>query len=317
MNKQVHIDDIRTSLSIEEIEASIESLIQHGAVEHPEDKYLKLAELIGQIDDCALLQRIVYRLRGRGLLQKKIGRLPIDEYSKKGKVKILASFYSLFLACEYYAAVNKSMNADIEAKYFEVFGLPYDLPHLKIDVMEGVLYFNILEIMKFVQRKMTVTDRLYADNLSITEREEFLKKMISDFNELKYNTGHDSYQSQIDYLTYALVTRPDSSVEILHKEEKHEDVFVNGGFRIWDYLMNNSVRDSRGWKTDVAHYYWMLCISTPRYIHQRPEEFKRWFERVYPSRTDVGKFRTIAVLKNIHRENQLRNAIEMYKSTKQ
>jgi hypothetical protein len=73
MNNQIHIDDIRTLLSIEEIEASIERLVLHGALEHPEDKYIKLAELIGQIDDCALLQRIVNRLRGRGLLQKRIG----------------------------------------------------------------------------------------------------------------------------------------------------------------------------------------------------------------------------------------------------
>lgn len=319
MSNCIRIDDIKTSLSVSEIETSIDRLVTHGSIEHPEDKYIRLAELIGQIDDCALLHRVVKRLRGRGLLKKSIGRLPIDNYSTKDKAKILASFYSLLLAGEYYAAMNKSMNADIDSKYFERFGLPYDLPQLEIAVSDGFLKFNILEIMQFVQRKMTITDRIYADMQSPSERDRFIKQMISDFNELKYNTGHEAYQYQIDYLTYALANDPANSIGTNAKEEGnlHEDVFINGGFRIWDYLMNNSVREGRGWKTDVAHYYWMMCNCTPKYIHERPEEFKRWFEKVYPSRKDVGKFRTLAVLKDIHRENQLRNAIDLYKAKQQ
>lgn len=311
-NNQVHITDIHSNLTEVQIESSIEELIVNGSVDHPEDKYLLMAHLIGEIANCELLKKIVSRLRSLGLLKKRIGHLAIDNYSNIDKAKILASYYSLQLAWDYYEAMNRALNADIAPKYFLKYGLRHELLPLSFTVIDGTIHFNIFEVVKFIQRKITITDRLYADKQSPKERERFLNQCIADLNELWYSTGIDFYKTQIDYLKTVSVSPIETNVITALPDLKHESVFKNDGFRLFGYIMDNHVRIGRGRKADIAYYYGRM--HKDKYIHRTPEYFKVWFQEKYPDEDYLGKFRPLHNLKDVDRDNKYLQSVHWFKT---
>lgn len=313
MYNTIHIKNIGTTRTNVEIESTIESLLSLGRDERPDNIWEAIAELIGEIGDCTFLKATICRLRAIGLLKTRLGRLPIDDYSDEEKTKILASYYSLNLAYDYYEAMNRDMNADIESKHFSK-GLPHDLPPLQVDINGGVLTFNIFEIRKVIQRKITITDVMYADNQDTKEREQFLRQLIDDFKELKYNTGHAVYQEQIDRLAYALEKQPEQFFDANVKQiPPHDLIFANDGFRLFDYFVGNKLRKVWGWQAKLAHIYWLM--ERDGYIRVGGEKFKRWFEKNYPEYGDVGKFRTLAGLVHVGRENEYKACVEWHKAT--
>ncbi len=54
----------------------------------------------------------------------------------------------------------------------------------------------------------------------------------------------------------------------------------------------------------------LMYNDDKKYIHQRPEIFKKWFENEYPDEEYLGKFRTFDELRDASRYNNYQSSIE-------
>lgn len=99
--------------------------------------------------------------------------------------------------------------------------------------------------------------------------------------------------------------------KVVEVKEQHNHIFYNGGFKLFEYLLSNFVTDGRGRKSDIAYFYWRLYNDDRKFIHARPEPFKEWFSTQYQE--DIGKLKSLDVIKNPNRDNALSNALKWWK----
>jgi hypothetical protein len=96
---------------------------------------------------------------------------------------------------------------------------------------------------------------------------------------------------------------------------KHENIFSNNGFILFEYLLNNHIRPKgiTGRFADISDYYWKMYDSDTQYIHQRPARFKEWFFTTY-DKEDIGKIKTADNLKDIDRDKHYSNSLDWFKT---
>lgn len=299
----------------DQIEDSIEKLIGQFKDSDSDDQFLLLADLVGQIDELDFLMRVVNRLRETGFLSDKvIIRFEIDDYTDTERAKILASAYSLHLAYFHFWMLNGYLNGKITEQYFESFGLVKDLPQLSIDIENGSIHFNLFEIVEFVQRKVTIADRIYADGLPAKERLDFIQKTVADLNNLSFIKGHSLYKSQMDYWDKVSV-EPLKPTEVESKSVPQKDSypFTNYGKELFEYLMNDDIRSGRGKQADIAYYFWRM--SNDNFVRGYQKDFKLWVEQRYSLQEPLGKFRTLIALQDEIRNKKYQAAAEWLKSS--
>lgn len=83
--------------------------------------------------------------------------------------------------------------------------------------------------------------------------------------------------------------------------EKHNEIFSNNGFVLFEYLMEKYVKPvgTTARFSEISFYYWKMYDEekeNTRYIHERPEAFKKWFFKKY-NQEDIGKIKTLQELK--------------------
>lgn len=95
---------------------------------------------------------------------------------------------------------------------------------------------------------------------------------------------------------------------------KHENIFSNNGFILFEYLLNNHIRlkGTTGRFADISDYYRKMFDSEIQYIHQRPEVFRKWFFDTY-DKEDIGKIKTANNLKDIDRDKHYSNSLDWFK----
>lgn len=165
--------------------------------------------------------------------------------------------------------------------------------------------------------------REYLEITNETKREIFVKEKIELYTyasfELKvYKTysknAHKKYKNvfleELEYWKKELekqITKEDIT-------QRHENVFSNNGFILFNHILNNYVRpkDKRGRFSDIGFYYWKMYNSEIQYIHQKPEVFKKWFLDNYENE-DIGKIKTLTNLKNASRNIHYTTALEWFK----
>ena len=96
---------------------------------------------------------------------------------------------------------------------------------------------------------------------------------------------------------------------------KHENIFSNDGFILFDHILKEYVKVGRGRFSDIGFFYWSMFNDENKYIHQRPEVFKDWFCRNYENE-DIGKIQTYNYLKNIDRVRNYSSALKWFKYNK-
>ncbi len=311
----ISISDISTLMTHDQIEDSIEKLIQQFKEGISDDHFLSMADFVGQIDEISFLKRTVSRLREAGFLsRKRIGRLELDEYPDIDKAKILASVYSLHLTYSHFWILNGHLNGQITEQYFELFGLIRDLPQLAINVETGIIHFNLFEIVEFIQRKVTIADRVFADGLSAKERSEFIQKSIADLNNLSFIKGHNLYKNQMDYWSTVSVA-PSKSNEHVSKSVPQRDSypFTSYGKELFEYLMDDDVRTGRGKQADIAYYYWRMYSD--KFVRGTQKDFKIWVEERYSLKDPLGKFRTLVNLQDEIRNKKYKAAVGWLRSS--
>ena len=117
------------------------------------------------------------------------------------------------------------------------------------------------------------------------------------------------------FCIYQLKNYIKSLISPKQKQTKHENIFSNNGFILFEHILNNYVKSGRGRKSDIAFFYWEMFNDKNHFIHQRPETFKNWFFSTYDNE-DLGKLKTYDMVKNPNRLRDYSTALEWFKTHK-
>jgi len=95
------------------------------------------------------------------------------------------------------------------------------------------------------------------------------------------------------------------------KTPRHENIFCNNGFVLFEHILNEYVKTNRGRLTDIHFFYWSMFNNSPQLIHQRPERFKEWFFENYNE--DLGKIKKYDDIENPDKQKHYSNALDWFK----
>lgn len=94
--------------------------------------------------------------------------------------------------------------------------------------------------------------------------------------------------------------------------EPYTHIFSNNGYKLWEYILTNSITQNRGRKSDIAYFYWRMYHDKHKYIHARPEPFKEWFNTLYNEY--IGeKLKTLPQVQNTQRDKEYSSALNWFK----
>lgn len=93
-------------------------------------------------------------------------------------------------------------------------------------------------------------------------------------------------------------------------------IFSNYGFELFNYILENHIKPKgkRGRYADLSFYYWEMFNSEEKYIHQRPEVFKKWFCQEYDD--SFEKIKTINEVNdtNGNRKKHYQTSLDWFKT---
>ena len=78
---------------------------------------------------------------------------------------------------------------------------------------------------------------------------------------------------------------------------------------MFEYILNEYVKPNRGRQADLIYYQRKMFADN--YIHQRPTEFFKWFERNYD--VVIEQTKTLSEVENPQRNKDYSNALDWFK----
>lgn len=164
----------------------------------------------------------------------------------------------------------------------------------------------------------------YLDNLNdFDEKIETLLKLkykLIESNELE-NEDNETfiYQCNLELEKFkelkGFYANENEPIVQVGKIEKHENIFSNNGFVLFEHILNEYVKPlgKRGRLSDIHFFYWSMFNNKPQLIHQRPERFKEWFSKNYDNE-DLGKIKTYVQVQDSDRKKHYSNALDWFKT---
>ena len=214
-------------------------------------------------------------------------------------MKKTAKFYTEFnqlLLSQYPFGVKPTMKAEYFLTYV---GKEHDN---KIHTLRPELFKEYFERLALETSDLR-GEILMQENPSKVPLFNLLLNLISD-NISLLTKGSDHYviyikEQSIELLRW-LKTHSTKETQPTDKP-KHDHIFANNGFVLFEHILNKYVSDKTGRQTDIIYYYWRLYNEN--YIHQRPEKFIFWYENKYNE--VLGQWKTIEQVQT--QDNKRRN----------
>lgn len=89
------------------------------------------------------------------------------------------------------------------------------------------------------------------------------------------------------------------------QNDKMDNIFQNKGFVLFEFLLEDYVKKTRGRYAEIAYYYWRLRADN--YIIVSPKVFQAWYSQNYNE--DIGKIKSLSVLEKPNRKTNYLNAV--------
>jgi hypothetical protein len=280
--------------------------------------YLMKAEGLGYFERNFQISQAIKYLTDAEILESHIGILKSVGYFEKCSdvqipmtgdmtvdVKMKANVYCLLFMGENLGILNDSLNMNRLKKMLGAY--PENMPALRIEMNGSIISHNLARLAEFINRKFLVFGKGVAEGKVFVEQKAHLKMMMVALSEHDYFQGTQNHRGDIAFLKNCLDTLTPSPAAV---SQKFENIFSNNGFVLFQHIMEKYVRPGQGAKADIAYFYWRLYNHEMKFIHQRPEVFKKWFEKEFPDGFYLGKFRTLDNLKNADRAKKFSAAIE-------
>lgn len=179
--------------------------------------------------------------------------------------------------------------------------------HIEIEIDTNEVEFIKKELKKIKYNYERTKKHEYWNNLNLNYLKTSTEKKI-DFLirkcELKGVTLEVNEKTYFDFLDNAY----NSQIQI--KNNKHDNIFSNNGFVLFEYILKNFINSDKGRYEDLSYYYRRLFQD--KYIHQKSAPFKEWFEDNYDE--SFSKIKTEYQTKKPQRFNNYLIALEWFKS---
>lgn len=147
----------------------------------------------------------------------------------------------------------------------------------------------------------------YIEILLFKKGIDVIKNKNNSIPELGWNgTWKISFKRDLNII---IKNEINQSINILNP--KHENMFCNNGFVLFEHILNEYVKPTKGRQSDLIYYYWKMYENEPQYIHQRPTEFFNWFEKEYKEIT--GQLKTLLQVVTPQRNKDFSNALSWFK----
>lgn len=143
-------------------------------------------------------------------------------------------------------------------------------------------------------------------NATETQIKDKLYSIDSKFNEQTYTNINTSFTKIIKFLELQKLYPTTIKTNL-----KHESIFCNNGFKLFEYILNEYIKPIKGRQSDLIFYYWKMYKNEPQYIHQRPTEFFNWFENNYNE--VFGQLKTLSQVETPQRNKDYSNALNWFK----
>jgi hypothetical protein len=209
----------------------------------------------------------------------------------------------IFSAKEYKEKYNDLLESYLSNGY-------EDLEEIDFIKSEIILYKNHINKISSLRIKAHFSGRIEWQTLenNLDEIETQLRNKLysidNDFNEQMFINVNTSFTKIIEFLELQKLNPTPTKTS-----PKHENIFCNNGFELFEYILNEYVKPNRGRKNDLIYYQRKLYDD--KYIHQRPTEFFNWFESNYNEVIEQTK--TLSEVENSQRNKDYSNALDWFK----
>ena len=95
-------------------------------------------------------------------------------------------------------------------------------------------------------------------------------------------------------------------------KEPFGEMFCNGGFELFEYILAEFVKpkNTKGRFEDISYFY--RCLFEDKFIHQKPEAFREWFNRMHLE--EFTKIKTKTQTSNPQRKKDYSTALDWFKT---
>lgn len=160
----------------------------------------------------------------------------------------------------------------------------------------------------------TYNERLstFLNTFSDIDESVFIKQEFE--KNIKYHTN-EIIQKQIEYslsLRNEFLNNKTINKYQNISNKKHQDIFCNNGFELFIYILNEHIKpkESRGRYEELSYYY--RCLHNNKFIHQRPEPFRVWFNMEYEE--EFTKIKTLNQVETPQRKKNFSTALDWFKT---
>lgn len=199
-----------------------------------------------------------------------------------------------------------------------------------------ITFLNDIEFYLFVEKENLLTEitpemweekhnyyEAKGEKIPFKEVDNLLKKLkekkgIDNSNEpdkIRYYCKEELFFPYEFFCIYQLRTYVKNLIQKTQENPKHENIFSNNGFVLFEHILNEYVKPigKRGRLSDIHFFYWSMHNNKPQLIHQRPERFKEWFFENY-NEENLGKIKTLKEVEDPDRKKHYSNALDWFKT---
>lgn len=185
--------------------------------------------------------------------------------------------------------------------------------HIDNDTLQNINFIGKIKTLMEIAERQNISD---FDKLQFGE--DINKKDLNiktpdtkEFNKLK-NCVINIFHRRFDDFLEEQLNNELSKIEDKSNTNKHENIFCNNGFELFEYLLEYYISKRRGKYEDISYFYRRLFKDN--YIHQKPTPFKEWYNELFNE--DIEKIKTTKQSENENRIKHYQLSLDWFKQQK-
>ena len=220
---------------------------------------------------------------------------------------------------------NIMLEPNVFFKLTKDFNIDYPfIPENKIIELKGAMIKenidskDALTIIKNFKKQYWLLDTVVMFAPVTDKLKRVFKSIDSEISEQEINIEvmnyHIHLQTKREKIYSDLINELNLRLVEKITNPKHENIFCNNGFELFNYILKEYVKPAKGRQSDLIFYHRKMYDNKPQFIHQRPTEFFNWFENNYDE--VFGQLKTLSQVETPQRNKDFSDALEWFKTQK-
>jgi hypothetical protein len=182
-------------------------------------------------------------------------------------------------------------------------------------IEENINTKDALTIIKNYRKQYWILDAVVMFTPVIDKLKRVFKSIDSEISEQEMNLEvinyHIHLQTKREKIYSDLINELNLRLVEKITNPKHEHIFCNNGFELFNHILKEYVKPTKGRQSDLIFYHRKMYDNKPQFIHQRPTEFFNWFENNYDE--VFGQLKTLSQVETPQRNKDFSDALEWFK----